>query len=68
MNESVDKHTSFSRREEGDFNLLIKLNVEDFQITHNRPEKGKTTEKNGLYCLYFPLVEDDIDSNEDEED
>lgn len=67
-NEGEDKHTSFSKREEGDFNLLIKLNVEDFQLKENKPEKSKTTKENGLYCYYFPLVggEDDEEGEDDD--
>lgn len=65
MNEIEDKHTSFSKREEGDFNLLIKLNVEDFQLKENKPDKSKTTKENGLYCYYFPLVGGEPSSDED---
>lgn len=68
-NESEEKHTSFSKREEGDFNLLVKLNVEDFQLKENKPDKNKTTKDKGLYCYYFPLVaEEDNSSNEENED
>ena len=65
MNEIEDKHTSFSKREEGDFNLLIKLNVEDFQLKENKPDISKTTKENGLYCYYFPLVGGEPSSDED---
>ena len=68
MNESEDKHTSFSKREEGDFNLLIKLNVEDFQLKENKPDKNKTTKENGLYSYYFPLVGGQDSDEEDEKD
>ena len=68
MNDGEDKHTSFSKREEGDFNLLVKLNVEDFQLKENKPDKSKTTNENGLYSYYFPLVGgDDSDSDKDED-
>ena len=67
MNEGEDKHTSFSKREEGDFNLLIKLNVEDFQLKENRPDKNKTTKENGLYSYYFPLVGGGDDTDEEDE-
>ena len=67
MNKGEDKLTSFSKREEGDFNLLIKLNPEDFPLARNKPEKDKTTNENGLYSYYFPLVEEDDDSNIDED-
>lgn len=56
LNEGDEKAISFSKREEGDFSLVIKLNVEDFQLKENKPEKSKTTKENGLYCYYFPLV------------
>ena len=65
MNETEDKHTSFSKREEGDFNLLIKLNVEDFQLKENHPDKTKTTKENGLYSYYFPLIGGQEDSDEE---
>ena len=65
MIEGDDKHTSFSKREEGDFNLLVKLNVEDFQLKDNKPDKSKNTIENGLYSYYFPLVYEDTDSDED---
>ena len=67
--EDKDNHTSFSKREKGDFNLIIKLNVEDFQLKESKPEKSKTTKKDGLISYYFPLVSQDNDSsNEDDED
>ena len=68
MNDTEDKHTSFSKREEGDFNLLIKLNVEDFQLKESKPDKNKTTKENGLYCYYFPLVGGQDSDEEDEKD
>ena len=68
MIEGDDKHTSFSKREEGDFNLLVKLNVEDFQLKENKPDKSKTTNENGLYSYYFPLVRgEDTDSDKEED-
>ena len=65
MNETEDKHTSFSKREEGDFDLLIKLN-ENFQLEESRPDKTKTTKENGLYSYYFPLIGGQEDSDEEE--
>ena len=65
MIEGDDKDTSFSKREEGDFNLLVKLNVEDFQLKDNKSDKSKNTIENGLYSYYFPLVYEDTDSDED---
>ena len=68
MIEGDDKHTSFSKREEGDFNLLVKLNVEDFQLKEHKPDKSKTTNENGLYSYYFPLVGGgDTDSEKSED-
>ena len=64
MNETEDKHTSFSKREEGDFALLIKLN-ENFQLEGSRPDKTKTTKENGLYSYYFPLIGGQEDSDEE---
>lgn len=66
--QNEDNQTSFSKREEGDFNLVIKLNVEDFQLTEQKPDKSKTTKINGLNCYYFPLVGNGNSSDEDNED
>ena len=70
LNECDEKAVSYSKREEGDFSLVIKLNVEDFQLKENKPEKSKTTKENGLYCYYFPLVggEDGSSSGDDNDD
>jgi hypothetical protein len=70
LNECDEKAVSYSKREEGDFSLVIKLNVEDFQLKENKPEKSKTTKENGLYCYYFPLVggEDGSSSRDDNDD
>lgn len=67
LQQNEDKNTSYCKREEGDFNLLIRLNVEDFQLKENKPDKSKTTCVNGLYSYYFPLVggEDSASSEDD---
>lgn len=67
MIEGDDKDTSFSKREEGDFNLLVKLNFEDFQLKDKKPDKSKNTIENGLYSYYFPLVGGE-DTDSDKED
>lgn len=63
-----DNQTSFSKREEGDFNLIIKLNIEDFQLKEQRPDKNKTTKENGLFCYYFPLVDNESDDDQDDDE
>ena len=68
MIEGDDKHTSFSKREEGDFNLLVKLNAEDFQLKEHKPDKNKTTNENGLYSYYFPLAGGEITDSDKEDD
>ena len=70
LNDGDEKAISYCKREEGDFSLVIKLNVEDFQLKENKPEKSKTTKENGLYCYYFPLVggEDGSSSGDDNDD
>ena len=68
INDCDDKHTSFSKREEGDFSTVIKLNVEDFQLKENKPDKNKSTKDKGLYCYYFPLVGGGDDGESDEND
>ena len=55
-NESEDMSTSFSKREEGDFSILIKMNIKDFQLKENMLDKNKTTNENGLYSYYFLFI------------
>ena len=65
--QSADIRTFFTKREQGDFSLVIKLNGDDFQLIETRPDKSKTTKEKGLICYYFPLVNDKTDENEEDE-
>ena len=63
-----DNSTAYSKREEGEFNLVIKLNSEDFQLQETKPDKNKTTKINGLNSYYFPMVGGDNDSEQEEDE
>ena len=61
-----DKILSFSIRDVGEFQLLIKIKVEDYQLRDNRPGKSLTKTNKGIYHFYFPLCEDYYSSDEDD--
>ena len=66
--EEKDKDLSFNKREEGDFKLLIKLNPEYYDLKDNYPDKNLTKRTKGLYRFYFPLKDDYIESDGEDED
>jgi hypothetical protein len=62
INNKIDKenlNSYYPGREEGDFSLLIKLDPQEFSLKEKTPNKDLNTTDKGLYCYYFPLVEDD---------
>lgn len=56
--EDIDPKTSINNREEGKFNLNIKLDSTEFQLKEKRPEKDLSKSIEGLRCFYFPLIDD----------
>lgn len=64
----IDQKTSISNREEGSFLLNIKLDSSEFQLKEKRPDKNLTKQINGLNRYYFPLMGDDGDSSDSNED
>ena len=67
-NEIQDEKTKYITREEGEFNLLIKLNVEDYQLIEKKPDRNKSKKENGLYCYYFRLVGEEGSSSSDRDE
>ena len=49
--------------------VLIKLDPNKYLLAKNKPNKDMTTIDKGLYCYYFPLVDDesDLESDSDKE-
>ena len=65
---NADEATLFNGREEGEFNLNIKLNAEEFQLADKKPDRNQFKKEKGLVCYYFPLMGGDNDEKEDEYD
>ena len=61
-----DKILSFSIRDVGEFQLLIKIKVEDYDLKESRPDKSLTKTNKGIYHFYFPLIYEDDSSDEDD--
>ena len=63
----IEPKTSVNNRDEGNFNLNIKLDSNSFQLAKKKPNKKLTKEKskNGLSCFYFELVDDEDEDSED---
>ena len=63
----IEPKTSVNNRDEGNFNLNIKLDSNSFQLAKKKPNKKLTKEKskNGLSCFYFELVDDGDEDSED---
>jgi len=64
----IDPKTSKNNREEGTFLLNIKLDSTEFQLRDKRPDKSLTKTENGLYRYYFPLMGDDPDTSDSNEE
>jgi len=62
-----DKILSFSIRDVVEFQLLMKLNPEDYELRENRPDKSLTKTNKGIYHFYSPLMYKDDSSDEDDE-
>jgi len=55
-------------REEGSFNLFIKLDGNIFQLRDKKPDKSLSKSIEGVKYFYFPLQSDDVESGSSSED
>jgi len=62
----IEPKTSVNNRDEGKFNLNIKLDSNAYQLAKKKPNRKllKEKSKNGLSCFYFELVDDDDEDSD----
>ena len=65
----IEPKTSVNNRDEGKFNLNIKLDSNAYQLAKKKPNRKllKEKSKNGLSCFYFELVDDDDEDSDGSE-
>jgi len=59
IKDDIDPSKSINTREQGKFNLNIKLDTTEFQLQQKKPDQNLTKSIEGLRCFYFPLIDDD---------
>ena len=64
----IEPKLSKSTREDGKFELVIKLDGNDFQLAEKKPDNNLTKSIEGLKCFYFKLIEDNDSSESEKED
>jgi len=68
IKDDIDPSNAINNREQGKFNLNIKLDTTEFQLASKRPEQNLTKSIEGLRCFYFPLIDDKTDSDDNNSD